>query len=90
MVEGVSKFFTWDMEDVIMFHKKNCVKGRFSFILAFQMPVTTKDNLPILTSYHIFPNREGLERLEKCVPKRNHSMRKLIIFKTPEKKTFKL
>jgi hypothetical protein len=34
------------------------------------MLVTTKANLPTLISNHIFPNREGLEILEKIVPKR--------------------
>jgi hypothetical protein len=34
------------------------------------MLVTTKANLPTLISNHIFPNSEGLEILEKIVPKR--------------------
>jgi hypothetical protein len=34
------------------------------------MHVATKVNLPILTSYFIFPNKEGLKILQKFVPKR--------------------
>jgi len=54
------------------------------------MPIYTIINLAILTSNHIFPNRKGLERLEKSVPKKESSIRKFIIFKTPKKRMFKL
>jgi hypothetical protein len=54
------------------------------------MPIDTIINLAILTSNHIFPNRKGLERLEKFVPKKESSIRKFIIFKTPKKRMFKL
>jgi hypothetical protein len=33
------------------------------------MHVATKVNLPILTSYFIFPNKKGLKILQKFVPK---------------------
>ncbi len=55
-----------------------------------QMPIVTRVNLAILTSNHIFPNKKGLERLEKFVPKKESSIRKFIIFKTPKKTMFKL
>jgi hypothetical protein len=54
------------------------------------MPIVTRVNLAILTSNHIFPNKKGLERLEKFVPKKESSIRKFIIFKTPKKTMFKL
>jgi hypothetical protein len=34
------------------------------------MPISTRANMPILTFNHIFPNKGGLEKLEKIVPKR--------------------
>jgi hypothetical protein len=54
------------------------------------MPIVTRVNLAILTSNHIFPNRKGLERLEKFVPKKESSIRKFIILKAPKKRMFKL
>jgi hypothetical protein len=56
----------------------------------FKCIVYTINNLAILTSNPIFPNRKGLEILEKIVPKKESSIRKFIIFKTPKKRMVKL
>jgi len=50
------------------------------------MHVTTKANLPILTSNHIFPNREGLERLAKCVPKKKSISEEVHNFQNTQEK----
>jgi hypothetical protein len=89
-MEGVSKFLTLDMEDVVMFHKKSVSNLGFSFILAFQMRVTTKANLPILTSNHIFPNGEGLERLAKCVPKKKSISEEVHNFQNTQEKNVQI
>jgi hypothetical protein len=51
------------MKNVGMFHEKgvsNVGPHLFqSFNSSFQMFVVTRANMPILTSNHIFPNREG-------------------------------
>jgi hypothetical protein len=50
------------------------------------MRVTTKANLPILISNHIFPNREGLERLAKCVPKKKSISEEVHNFQNTQEK----
>jgi hypothetical protein len=69
-MEGIfEQFSTCDVEDVGMLHEKGVPNvGLCAFQLFYspcQMHVTTRTNMPILTSNFIFPNREGLERLRK-------------------------
>jgi hypothetical protein len=49
------------------------------------MLVTTKANLPILISNHIFPNREGLERVNKFVPNKKSISEKVPNFQDSQK-----
>jgi len=74
MMEEVSKFSTWDMEDVGVFHDNgvsNVSPHSFQpFNSSLQTPIATRVNLPILMSNHIFSNKVGLKRLQKFVPKR--------------------
>jgi len=74
MMEEVSKFSTWDMEDVGVFHDNGVSNvGPHSFQpfnSSLQMPIATRGNLPILISNHISSNKVGLKRLQKFVPKR--------------------
>jgi hypothetical protein len=74
MMEEVSKFSTWDMEDVGVFHDNgvsNVGPRSFQpFNSSLQMPIATTVNLPILISNHIFSNKVGLKILQKFVPKR--------------------
>ncbi len=39
------------------------------FNLPLQMPIATRANMPILNAICYFPSREGLEKVEKFVPK---------------------
>jgi regulator of sigma D len=49
------------------------------------MLVATKINLPILISNYIFPNSEGLERVDKFVPNMKSSNEKILNFQDTQK-----
>jgi hypothetical protein len=85
MMEGVSKFFIWDMEDLVMFHKKSLSKVGFHSFQPFKC-LTTKANLPTLISNCIFPNMEGLEILKKIVPKRKSINEEVHYFQNTQQK----
>jgi len=54
------------------------------------MPISTTANLPILTFNHVFPNKEGLERLEKFVLKRKSISEKFHNFQNTQEKDVQL
>jgi hypothetical protein len=55
------------------------------------MHVATRVNFPILTSYFIFPNKEGLEILQKiCAQEKTNEWPSFQFSKTSKKRMFKL
>jgi hypothetical protein len=88
MVEGVSNFSIWDLGDG-MLHEKGVSNVGFHsfqpFNLLLQMLVVTKAYLPILISNYIFPNKEGLERVDKFVPNKKSISEKVPNFQDTHK-----
>jgi hypothetical protein len=88
MVEKVSIFSIWDLGDGMLHEKGVSNVGSHSFQpfnLLLQMFVATKTNIPILISNCIFPNREGLARVDKFVPNKKSINEKVPNFQDIQK-----